>query len=86
MLIVEILIVLQLDAALFLRGVPLILAVRHIESDTRYLRVVITTRVKEMDFDTEKMLTGAVISTDGDELDVKTNIVERASFRLSLPV
>lgn len=38
--------------------------------------VVITTRVKEMDFDTEKMLTGAVISTDGDELDVKTNIVQ----------
>ena len=38
--------------------------------------VTITTRVKEMDFDTENLLTGAVISTDGDELDVNTNIVQ----------
>ena len=38
--------------------------------------VTITTRVKEMDFDTEHLLTGAVISTDGDELDVNTNIVQ----------
>lgn len=38
--------------------------------------VTITTRVKEMDFDTEHLLTGAVISTDGDELNVNTNIVQ----------
>lgn len=37
--------------------------------------VTITTRVKEMDFDTEKMFTGATISEDGDELVVKTNVV-----------
>lgn len=36
----------------------------------------ITTRVKEMDFDTEAMFTGAVKSSDGRELDVKTNIVQ----------
>ena len=36
----------------------------------------ITTRVKEMDFDTEAMFTGAVKSSDGSELDVKTNIVQ----------
>lgn len=38
--------------------------------------VTLTTRVKEMDFDTEGFFTGAVKSTDGDELDVKTNIVQ----------
>lgn len=37
--------------------------------------VTITTRVKEMDFDTEKLFTGATISQDGDELVVKTNVV-----------
>lgn len=37
--------------------------------------VTITTRVKEMDFDKEKMFTGATISEDGDELVVKTNVV-----------
>lgn len=37
--------------------------------------VTITTRVKEMDFDKEKMFTGATISEDTDELIVKTNIV-----------
>ena len=36
----------------------------------------ITTRVKEMDFDTEAMFTGAVKSSDGSELAVKTNIVQ----------
>ena len=33
--------------------------------------VTITTRVKEMDFDKEKMFTGAEVSIDGDELTVK---------------
>ena len=37
--------------------------------------VTITTRVKEMDFDKEKMFTDAVLSTDNDELTVKTNVV-----------
>lgn len=37
--------------------------------------VTLTTRVKEMDFDTENMFTGAEKSTDGDELVVKTNVV-----------
>ena len=37
--------------------------------------VTITTRVKEMDFDKEKMFTGAEVSIDGDELTVKTNVV-----------
>lgn len=37
--------------------------------------VTITTRVKEMDFDTEKLFTGATITEDGDELVVKTNVV-----------
>nr|DAS34909.1 MAG TPA: hypothetical protein [Caudoviricetes sp.] len=37
--------------------------------------ITITTRVKEMDFDTENMFTGAAKSTDGDELTVKTNVV-----------
>lgn len=37
--------------------------------------ITITTRVKEMDFDTEHLFTGATISTDSDELDVKTNVV-----------
>lgn len=37
--------------------------------------VTITTRVKEMDFDMEGMFTGAVPSSDGDELTVKTNVV-----------
>lgn len=35
--------------------------------------VTITTRVKEMDFDTEKIFTGATVSED--ELVVKTNVV-----------
>lgn len=39
--------------------------------------VTITTRVKEMDFDTEGLFTGAVKSAGGDELDVKTNIVQK---------
>ena len=38
--------------------------------------VTLTTRVKEMDFDTEGFFTGAQKSVDGDELDVKTNIVQ----------
>lgn len=37
--------------------------------------VTITTRVKEMDFDKEKMFTGATVSAEGDELTVKTNVV-----------
>lgn len=37
--------------------------------------VTLTTRVKEMDFDTEKMFTGAVVS--GEELTVKTNVVSK---------
>nr|DAI30113.1 MAG TPA: hypothetical protein [Caudoviricetes sp.] len=37
--------------------------------------ITITTRIKEMDFDTENMFTGATKSTDGDELTVKTNVV-----------
>lgn len=37
--------------------------------------ITITTRVKEMDFDTENMFTGAVKSQEGDELTVKTNVV-----------
>lgn len=35
----------------------------------------LTTRVKEMGFDTEKMFTGAVVSEDSNELTVKTNVV-----------
>ena len=35
--------------------------------------VTLTTRVKEMGFDTEKMFTGAVVSEDSNELTVKTN-------------
>ncbi len=38
--------------------------------------VTLTTRIKEMDFDTESKLTGATKSSDGDELTVKTNIVD----------
>lgn len=37
--------------------------------------IVLTTRVKEMDFDTESMFTGAVKNQAGDELTVKTNVV-----------
>lgn len=37
--------------------------------------ISVTTRVKEMDFDTENMFTGAVKSMEGDELTVKTNVV-----------
>lgn len=37
--------------------------------------VSITTRVKEMDFDTENMFTGSTISTDKNELTVNTNVV-----------
>ena len=37
--------------------------------------VTLTTRVKEMDFDKEKMFNGAEVSEDGDELTVKTNVV-----------
>lgn len=37
--------------------------------------VTLTTRVKEMDFDTEKMFTGAVGSEE--ELTVKTNVVSK---------
>lgn len=39
--------------------------------------VTITTRVKEMDFDTEGLFTGATVNATGDELDVKTNIVNK---------
>lgn len=39
--------------------------------------VSLTTRVKEMDFDKEKMFTGATISESGDELTVKTNVVSK---------
>ena len=39
--------------------------------------VTLTTRVKEMDFDTEGFFTGAVKSTDGEELEVSTNIVQK---------
>lgn len=46
--------------------------------------ITVTTRVKEMDFDTEKMFTGAEKSVDGDELTVKTNVVpEDFSFKLT---
>ena len=46
--------------------------------------ITVTTRVKEMDFDTEKMFTGAEKSVDGDELNVKTNVVpEDFSFKLT---
>lgn len=38
--------------------------------------VTITTRVKEMDFDTEGFFTGATKSADGSELDVTTNVVQ----------
>lgn len=38
--------------------------------------VTLTTRVKEMDFDTEGYFTGATLTTD-DELEVKTNIVQK---------
>ena len=37
--------------------------------------VTLTTRVKEMDFDKEKMFNGAEVSDDGDEMTVKTNVV-----------
>lgn len=37
--------------------------------------VTLTTRVKEMDFDKEKMFTGAEISANNTELTVKTNVV-----------
>lgn len=37
--------------------------------------ITVTTRVMEMDFDTENMFTGAVKSVEGDELTVKTNVV-----------
>ena len=40
--------------------------------------VEVTTRIKEMDFETEKFLTGNEIdSTSGDELVVKTHIIEK---------
>lgn len=39
--------------------------------------VTLTTRVKEMDFDKEKMFTGAEISEDSNELTVKTNVVSK---------
>lgn len=39
--------------------------------------LTITTRVKEMDFDTENYFTGAKKSTDGNELEVFTNVVNR---------
>lgn len=39
--------------------------------------ITITTRVKEMSFATETLFTGAVASTDGDELTVKTNVVSK---------
>lgn len=46
--------------------------------------ITVTTRVKEMDFDTENMFTGAVKSQDGDELTVKTNVVpDDFSFKLT---
>ena len=46
--------------------------------------ITVTTRVKEMDFDTEKTFTGAEKSVDGDELTVKTNVVpEDFSFKLT---
>lgn len=37
--------------------------------------ISLTTRIKEMDFETEAKLTGATVSSEGDELTVKTNIV-----------
>lgn len=37
--------------------------------------ITITTRVKEMDFDTENMFTGAAVNESKDELTVKTNVV-----------
>lgn len=37
--------------------------------------VTVTTRVKEMDFDTENLFTGAVKSDDGNSLTVNTNVV-----------
>lgn len=37
----------------------------------------VTTRIKEMDFATENLLTGATISEDKDELTVLTHIVEK---------
>ena len=39
--------------------------------------VEVTTRVKEMDFPTENLLTGAVIETTDGELVVKTHVVEK---------
>lgn len=39
--------------------------------------VTLTTRVKEMDFDTEGFFTGAVKSVQGDELAVSTNVVQK---------
>lgn len=39
--------------------------------------VEVTTRVKEMDFDTEKLLTGAEVETTSGNLVVKTHIVEK---------
>lgn len=37
--------------------------------------VTLTTRVKEMSFDVEKLFTGATVSEDSNELTVKTNVV-----------
>lgn len=37
--------------------------------------VSITTRVKEMTFDIEKIFTGATVATDGSDLTVTTNVV-----------
>lgn len=37
----------------------------------------VTTRIKEMDFETEKLLTGATIETSSGELVVTTHIVEK---------
>lgn len=39
--------------------------------------VSVTTRVMEMDFDKEKLFTGATPSDDGSELVVKTNVVSK---------
>lgn len=37
--------------------------------------VSVTTRVKEMSFDVEKLFTGATVGTDSSDLTVKTNVV-----------
>lgn len=46
--------------------------------------VSLTTRIKEMDFDTEKLFTGATVSSDKNELTVNTNVVsDDFSFKLT---